>query len=329
MLALPPDCRAPLAVMSFAAMIVFGVALVPVSVARADDLTDFEAARDAYEAQDFALAIQRFEDLVGGPVPRVRSQALRLESRKFLAASYLFVGRERDAEAQFRELLAEDPGYTLDPLAFPAAVQEAFARVRGQLDAEREAEAREREAREEAAAREELLRRAAEQERIRQLEELASVETVVQQNRRGMALLPFGVGQFRNGHRGFGLALAISQGVLLAGTMGTYLALVALRRDAVECQFMCSSVDPGDPNGPPTATELQFADRARRLRISNLMMGGVLGALYLVSVIDAQIRFVPERRRERRRDPDELPTGEPPSLSVSAGLGGGAISLRF
>src|SRR5262245_7693507 len=103
------------------------------SIARADELEDFEHARQAYEAQNYAQAIERFEALVGGEVPHITTRALVLESRKYLAASYLFVHDIPHAEEQFARLLGDDPTYP-EPTAFPSEVRATFARVRTRVD---------------------------------------------------------------------------------------------------------------------------------------------------------------------------------------------------
>ena len=94
-------------------------ALVCPSQARADDLADFEAARSLYDQQSYARAVDAFRLLVGSEPPRLTDPLLVLESRKYLAASLLFMGAEAEARAQFRLLLQQEPSYALDPLAFP------------------------------------------------------------------------------------------------------------------------------------------------------------------------------------------------------------------
>lgn len=304
----------------------------------ADDLADFEAARAHYDEQRFELAVQLFEDLVGGPVPRVRNAALRLESRKYLGAAYLFVGRSDEARDQFRQLLEEDEGYTLDPLSFPAAVQTAFAQARTELlEAQREAMRVEAQRLEEE-ERQRLVRLAQEQERLRHLEELATYETIVLPNSRALATVPFGTGQFRNGNRTFGATLAVGELALLAGSVGTYVALRALLATAASCGVEPCIIDRGDPNGPPTGEELEFMDRERRIRVSNYVLTGGFIALVLVGIIEAHVNFVPERRQRRlrvgggaddtARDPDLDPVA-PITVGVELGLGGGVLRVRF
>ena len=62
---------------------------------------------------------------------------LVLESRKYLAATYLFLGRKSDAEGQLELLLRAEPDYVLDPLAFPAEFVKTFSEVKVRLEQER------------------------------------------------------------------------------------------------------------------------------------------------------------------------------------------------
>lgn len=318
--------------------VALALSLVPLP-ALADDLEDFEAARTEYDAQHFEAAVRLLEDLVLGPVPRVRNVALRLESRKYLGAAYLFLGRGDEARDQFRQLLEEDPAYTLDPLSFPAAVQTAFDEARAVL------EARQREAEREAAARldeeerQRLLRMAAEQERLRHLEELANYEIIVLPNSRALATVPFGVGQFRNGNRTFGATLAVGELALLAGSVGTYVGLRSLLAIAARCSVEPDCpLDRGEPGGSPTREELQFIDRERRVRVSNYILTGGFVALMLVGIIEAHVNFVPERRQRRLRLGGSEAKGGAPgrdddvapiTVSVQLGLGSAGLVTRF
>ena len=58
----------------------------------ADELSDFESARRNYDRQNYAKATRGLESLVGGVVPRAANSGVRLEARKYLGATYLFLG---------------------------------------------------------------------------------------------------------------------------------------------------------------------------------------------------------------------------------------------
>jgi hypothetical protein len=133
------------------------------SPVQADDLTEFEAARSLYDARDYEDAVDALRALVGVEPPTIHDPLLVLESRKYLAASLLFIGATEDAKVQFRALLAQEPDYTLDPLAFPTEVLALFDAVKAEvlrISAEkRQREAAERLAAEQSAQQTEAIRR--------------------------------------------------------------------------------------------------------------------------------------------------------------------------
>ena len=103
----------------------------------ADELSDFESARRHYDKQNYAKAARGLESLVGGVVPRAANSVVRLEARKYLGATYLFLGKDEAAREQFRRLLEEDLDYDIDPVAFPEAVVQTFQEVKREVSAER------------------------------------------------------------------------------------------------------------------------------------------------------------------------------------------------
>jgi tetratricopeptide (TPR) repeat protein len=270
------------------------LSLASSSAARADDLADFDRARAAYDAQRYDEAVARFDSLVGGDLPRLQTRALVLESRKYLGAAYLFVGRPADARRQFELLLRDEPTYTIDPVTFPAEVRAAFEEVR--RDLEREARARA-----EARAREEEERRRAEAERLLQergrllrLVELAQQETVVEYHSRLYASLPFGIGQFQNGHDGLGLALAVTEGLLAAASIAMTFLHASLPNPRE--YDLLTSADQRDVR----LLESAFA-------ITSYITFGAFVAVALAGIVDAHVRFVPTVTRTRRRElPEDL-----------------------
>lgn len=268
---------------------------------RANDFDDFQAARTAYEAADYPLARERFEALVGGDVSRLENRSLTLESHKYLAATYLFLRETPRAEKQFERLLTLDQKYVLDPIAFPHDVQVAFERVRTRL-----AEARAEKAKAEAAsaqgAREaKLAQRAEQQRRIDQLRRLASTERVEQRRSRLVATVPFGVGQFQNDDDGLGIFFAVAGGTLLVANVSMY--------------FVRESLIQSDENVESTANVLHYGTN---------ISAGLLAAVAVIGIIDAQLRFKPTRSFDRRR---KLPG--PLQEGFDFGLSPAGVELRF
>jgi hypothetical protein len=275
---------------------------------RADDLTDFEKARTLYEKRNYAGAAAAFMDMVGTDPPRISERLLLLESRKYLGASLLFLGRAEEARGQFRLLLLQQPDNTIDPLAFPKDVVALFERIKNEVQSElkqtREAEAR---------AREEELRKAAraaetERQNLRHLLALAGEAQTERSNSRWVASIPFGVGQFQNGHKNLGVALAVLEGIAAVTSIATYLGHQQVADDR------------------PSRDDLGETRRIESLwRTTNIASFSAFLALAVAGVIDAQVRFVPARVTARRRPlPPELEQWATERKLSFSGLG-----LRF
>ena len=281
----------------------------------ADELSDFEAARRNYDRQNYTKAARGLESLVGGVVPRATNPVVRLESRKYLGATYLFLGNEKAAREQFRLLLEEDPEYDIDPVAFPEAVVQTFQEEKKKITAERarkDALEAAREQQERSQELEELIR---EQQRIQALEELAATETVEKVNSRWIAALPFGIGQFQNEDRALGIMFAVTETAFLAASIATFIGHNSLR----------------DEN--PAPEELERARRVERaLRIGNWVSVGAFLSFAVAGIIEAEVRFKPVIRTTRKRQvPEDIgsPQSTGPRFRLELGLTGGKMRLDF
>ena len=281
----------------------------------ADELSDFESARRSYDRQSYAKAARGLESLVGGVVPRAANPVVRLEARKYLGATYLFLGKKDAAREQFRLLLEEDPDYDIDPVAFPEAVVQAFQEVQKAVSVERarrDALELARKKRERSEEVEDLIRQ---QQRIEALEKLASEQTVEKVNSRWIAAIPFGAGQFQNENRKLGIMFATTESAFLAASIATFIGHNSLR----------------DENPGPNEI-----DRARRiekaLRIGNWVSVGALLSFAIAGVVEAEVRFRPVIRSSRPRElPDELssPQSRGPQFRLEMGLTGGKLRIDF
>jgi len=281
----------------------------------ADELSDFESARRNYDKQNYAKAARGLESLVGGAVPRATNPVVRVEARKYLGATYLFLGKDEKAREQFRSLLEEDPDYDIDPVAFPEAVVQTFQELKKEVSAQRarkdalEAARRQRERSDEV---EELVRQ---QQRIQALEELAAVETVEKVNSRWIAAIPFGAGQFQNEDRGLGIMFAVTESAFVAASIATFIGHNSLR----------------DEN--PAPSEIERARRVERaLRIGNWVSVGAFLSFAIAGVVEAEVRFKPVIRTTRKRElPDDIesPQTTGPQIRLELGLTGGKMRLDF
>jgi len=301
--------RTAVSVLAFLAMAAFALP------AAADELSDFEAARRNYDKQSYARAAKGLESLVGGVVPRARNTVVRLEARKYLGATYLFLGKKEAAREQFRLLLEEDPDYDIDPVAFPEAVVRTFRDTKEEVAVERarrDALENARKQRERSDEVEELIRQ---QQRIEALEDLASTVTVEKVNSRWIAILPFGVGQFQNENRPLGIMFAVTQSAFFAASIATFIGHNSLR----------------DEN--PAPSEIERARRVERaLRIGNWVSVGAFASFWIAGVVEAQVRFRPVIRTTRPRElPDDVqaPQSTGPQFRLELGLTGGKLRMDF
>lgn len=275
-------------------------------LARANDFDQFQNARVAYESQNYELASDLFQGLLsdaGGS-----SSPLVVESRKYLAAAYLFLGRPADAEAQLVRLLSAEPDYVLDPLAFPDEFVKLFAAVRLQLEETRNRQSAERAQRDAEEAERKQLTERRERERLQRLIELAGTQRVEQLRSRWVAMLPFGIGQFQNDNDGLGLVLAVTQGSLLAIAVTSFALHESLRGEQ------------------PRADQLNEAELAEAsFRYVNQISLGLFAAVAVTGIIDAQLRFKPSRSLDRPRPlPPDLR-----QLELSVGPGGVLVRGHF
>ena len=281
----------------------------------AGELSEFESARRNYDKQNYAKAARGLESLVGGVVPRATNPVVRLEARKYLGATYLFLGKKDAAREQFRSLLEEDPDYDIDPVAFPEAVVQTFQEVQKEVSTERAREdalAAARRQRERSNEVDDLIRQ---QQRIQALEELAAVETVEKVNSRWIAALPWGIGQFQNQNRKLGIMFAVTESALMAASIATFIGHNSLR----------------DEN--PAPSEIDRARRVERaLRIGNWVSVGAFLSFAVAGVIEAEVRFRPVIRTTRKRElPEDIekPRTTGPQIRLELGLTGGKMRLDF
>lgn len=278
--------------------------------ARATELDQFQNARVAYESLNYELAADLFEGLLGQATPSDR-RPLVLESRKYLGAALLFLGRAAEAEAQYELLVRAEPTYVLDPLTFPAEVNAVFEAVRARLDRER-AEAREAAARAEGQKkRTSAADRARKAEQLARLKQLARTERVHRERSRWIALLPFGIGQFQNDHESLGVVLAVAEGTLLAASVASYVLHESLRDDT----------HPDDD----VRDDARLAEKG--FRYGNHASMILFGVVTAGGILDAQLRFQPGRTQDRRRPlPPDL---EGLTVSLRPTPGGVSLSGAF
>lgn len=279
------------------------VALVAAApLVQAQSAEDYRVGRQAYQNQDYETAARRFETLVNGS-DRL-DPAVRIEARKYLAASYVFLNRPDDAEVQFALLLQDDPTHELDDVLFARQVVTVFRRVQTRIAedrARREREEREQEAERRQREAERILR---ERDRVARLEELARQMIVEQENSRWIATIPFGVGQFQNDDEGLGWFFFISEGLFLAANV-TAAIMYSTALDRIE-QLASERRERDDPE---VEAANSFEDFSRWFSIASF---GALAATMIAGIAEAHASFEPVHTevRERELPPDLQPEPE-------------------
>ena len=284
------------------------------SSALADERSDFEKARVAYIKKDYVEADARFRAMLDPKTGSVKTPALALEAEFGWGATKWAQDDKAAAHALWEKVIRESNGtYQADVLTYPADVINDFITEKTRLnnaiveqlqaDAERAAAQRKREAEERAR----LLAR------VKRLEALASEETVVTQNSRLIALLPFGVGQFQNRKTALGWFFLLTEEAALLTTVGLF---VPYRYNVDQANAVWN--DP-TPLSLRYRTELydQYAAVAQNLRTADLITLGALGVLAIVGIVQAEIDFKPSFTSTRPRQTATIW----PNLSALPGSG--------
>jgi hypothetical protein len=270
-----------------------------------------------YEAGQYAQCADSFGALLDDPTqatsiaPRAREQA-----SVYRAACLIALGRTDEADETFRRAVHENPQMAVpNAIVFPPAVIERFIIVRTTLLEEIRRADEERAARERQAAL--VTQEKAEQEkmRVQRLEKLASEETLVVQNQRWIAWVPFGVGQFQNRDYAMGAGFLATE-VLLAAT--------AITATSIELSLNAQAQGgSGVINVQQLNQNLRTANEVTLIATTGFVLVAGLG------ILQANLAFVPEfpggtrpRAKPKRSVPPPVPAVGFVPLS-----GGGALSV--
>lgn len=201
---------------------------------------------------------------------------------------------------------------TPDSLVFPQKVVDRFLKVREELYAELRAAERQQIDQARRQAREKQRQDSEDWARMLMLERLAREEVVVTKNRRWIAAVPFGAGQFQNGDNALGwvflgteAALGVSALTSLAvhSHLQTEVDRILARRLAV-----------------PSGVQDRLNDWQLAVALSTYAFIGAAA----VGILQAQLGFVPEVRVVRERKLPDLPQG---GVKVRPEVSGGRDSV--
>ena len=248
-----------------------------------------------YEAGQYAQCSEALGALLSDPAQSVAlARRAAEQASEYRAACLIAQGDTTAADEVFRAAIRQNPQMPVpSAIVFPPAVLERFIVVRTTLleEIRREEEARALRARE--AADQARRKAAAERERVARLEKLASQETIVVKNRRWLASVPFGVGQYQN--RDYALGTVF---------LTTELLCLATAVTATSIELSLNSQAKGGTGFTDANEVAQLNENLRTAnRVALIAAGGFLVAA-VGGIFQAHLAFVPEFRdgvRPRKR----------------------------
>jgi hypothetical protein len=250
---------------------------------------ELKRAKDRFEFGAYADAAGTLRQLLAKRSDLPAAEAV--EAYRMLGIAEYQIGDKLAARAAFVNLLSYEPDFALDPFLVPPPIVEFFDAVKKEhepaLEPLRE---RRRELAEQQRLAEEARRRLLAEETAR----TGPPGKVIRVEQRVYLFnwLPLGAGQFQNGERAKGTAIAAGQLVL---GLVNLTAIVVHGQIANDRARTCISGQPGCSSPPYTDS-----DRALIARIDTVKYAsaGLFWALYAYGVWDAHVHFVPRIETE-------------------------------
>jgi hypothetical protein len=264
--------------------------LLAVALLAAPQGADLKRARDRFEFGSYAEAAGTLRAWLAEHPNAGGTDAV--EAYRMLGIAEFKLGDRASARAAFVSLLSLDPDHALDPFLVEPKVVEFFDQVK------QEHEPALAPLRERRRALEEQQRLAdAARERLLHDEQARSgpASKVIRVERRLYLFnwMPFGAGQFQNGHVGKGAAIAAGEVVLAAVNLAS---ILIHNQIAENPSRRCSPSQPVGCSRPP------YTDADRRLlaRLDTLkyVTAGLFWAVYAYGVVDAHVYYVPQVETE-------------------------------
>ncbi len=276
-------------------------ALVP--ALPSDPIDRLEMASAAFRRADYALLVPLLEPVCVEPSPlalvddRVRARELLVVGHFFLAQQVTSVADHDDLLGKARrvslDLLREKPDHLLDSLVFPVSVVDLFEDVRRQNAPELE-----------------KLLAARQSNGADGDAQTVYLERAVTKNPAWINLLPFGAGQFQNGH-------------LVKGTIFAALQTTGLIVNATSYWMILRLRNPDNGRFSPEGGLSSDLARARRWRQVLYTGIGGFATVWLISILDGWLNHQTETVRVRTLD------APPPELGGAAGDAGVGFGLHL
>ncbi len=250
---------------------------------------ELKRAKDRFEFGAYAEAAGTLRQLLAG-TPHL-SDADAVDAYRMLGIAEFQLGDKLAARSAFVNLLSFEPDYALDPFLVPPPIVEFFDQVKKELEPtlaplrERRRELQEKQRREEEARRRLF---AEEQTRTGGPGKIVRVEERVYL----FNWLPLGAGQFQNGDRAKGAAIAAGEIVL--GLVNVS-AIVFHNQIAQDRTRTCISGQAGCSRPPYSDSDRTLLSQIDTVKY---VSAGLFWALYGYGVWDAHRNFIPRVETE-------------------------------
>ncbi len=264
--------------------------LTALALAAAPQSADVKRARDRFEFGSFAEAAGTIRAWLAEHPDAAGDDAI--EAYRMLGIAELKLGDAPQARSAFVSLLSLDPDHALDPFLVEPKVVEFFDRVK------KEHEPALGPLRERRRALDEQKRLADEAKRrlfVDERDRTGPPTRVIRVQERLYLLnwVPFGAGQYQNGDRAKGTAIAAAQVALGALNLGAILFHNQIAQDPAR---RCSPSQPSGCSRPP------YTDADRRLMsrtdVVKYASAALFWAVYAYGVFDAHRHYLPRVETE-------------------------------
>jgi tetratricopeptide (TPR) repeat protein len=264
--------------------------LLVLALAAAPQSADLKRARDRFEFGSFAEAAGTVRAWLAEHPEASGDDAV--EAYRMLGISELKLGDAAQARAAFVSLLSLNPDYALDPFLVEPKVVEFFDQVKQEHEpALAPLRERHRALEEQRRLAEEAKKRLLSEEQARSGPPTKVIR--VQERQYLFNWMPLGAGQFQNGHKAKGTAIAAAEVVLGAVNLGAILFHNQIAQDPAR---RCSTSQPTGCSRPP----YRDSDRTllSRVDVVKYVSAGLFWAVYAYGVVDAHLNYVPRVETE-------------------------------
>lgn len=250
---------------------------------------ELKRAKDRFEFGAYAEAAGTLRQLLGGAPNLTDVEAV--EAYRMLGIAEYQLGDKLAARAAFVNLLSFEPDYALDPFLVPPPIVEFFDAVKKEHEpALAPLRERRRELRDQQRLADEAKRRLLAEEQVR----TGPPGKIVRVEERVYLFnwMPLGAGQFQNGDRAKGAAIAAGQ--LVLGLVNIS-AIVFHNQIAEDGSRTCFSGQPGCSRPPYSDSDRSLLNRIDAVKY---VSAGLFWGLYAYGVWDAHRNFLPRVETE-------------------------------